>query len=264
MASPRDQKERKMRVPTLAAVAALAICTVAIAPASANLSDDFESGVNGAVWAKWSGGSQEILQSDSSHNHTPAGSKAARAYEADPTAYSAYADFGSTDGFVRADVWLFEDLSHDGTNPSQPVTNMLCLIGDTGGAVGFGADYLQLGVVPFWPGGSTTYGWRSKYGDANQGGSQSVGVARKQGWTHLAIEADALGSGGQVRFYIDGTQVGTTQRSANKLRWVRLGNNSKSYENFWYDDVNVVPEPGSILALGAGLVGFAGALRRRK
>ena len=24
------------------------------------------------------------------------------------------------------------------------------------------------------------------------------------------------------------------------LRWVRIGNNNKSYENFWYDDVSVI------------------------
>ncbi len=253
-----------MKRSTLVATAAvLALVCATSAYAVPAFHDDFENGVSGSVWTKWGGSSQEILQGDSSHNKTPGGSKAARAYEADPTAYSAYADFGSYDGNVTADVWVFEDLSKDGTNPSQPVTVMLCLIGDTGGAVGFGADYLQLGVVPFWPGGSTTYGWRSAYGDANQGGSQSVGVARKQGWTHLAIEADSKANGGQVRFFIDGVQVGTTQRTADNLRWVRLGNNSKTYENFWYDDVNVVPEPGSLLALGGALLSFAGVLKRR-
>ena len=39
---------------------------------------------------------------------------------------------------------------------------------------------------------------------------------------------------------------------ARDLRWVRLGNNSKCYENFWYDDLSVVPEPASLLMLGLG------------
>ena len=151
---------------------------------------------------------------------------------------------------------MFEDKSNAGTNPAEPITNMLCLIGDTGGSVGFGADYLQLGVVPFWSSGSTGYGWRSK---ANDPVFPSAGVARKAGWTKLAIEADP-GIGSQVRFYIDDVQVGTTTRSAASYRWVRIGNNSKSYENFWYDDVKVTPEPAALALVGLG----AALLRRRR
>jgi hypothetical protein len=234
----------------------IAVLCVATTPVLATTSffDDFESGVQGSIWTKWTGSSQEILQTSTSHNHTPAGSKAALAVEADPTAYSGYAEFGSTADSIRAEVYLFEDLTHDGTNPAQPVTNMLCLVGDTGGSIGFGADYLQIGVVPFWPGGSTTYGFRTAYGDAGHGNSQSFGVPRKQGWTKLAIEADSIASGGQVRFYIDDVLMPiTSQRTATNLRWVRLGNNSKSYENFWYDDVKVTPEPASLLLLGLPL-----------
>ena len=139
---------------------------------------------------------------------------------------------------------------------------MLALIGDTGGAIGFGADYIQLGVVPFYPGGSVTYGFRTSYNDNNGIGIIDTGVSRKAGWTKLAIEVDAMSAGGQIRFFIDGQQVGTSQRQGADLRWVRLGNNSKSYENFWYDDVKVVPEPATLLALGTGVVSLA--FRRRK
>lgn len=250
----------------LFAAAAVIAAVAFAAPAGAQPAffDDFEGGVNGSVWSAWTGGSQEVLQGDSSHNITPGGSASARAFAADPTAYSAYADFGTFDGFVRAEVNLFEDFNNDGTNPDQPVTNMLALIGDTGGSVGFGADYLQLGVVPFYPGGSQTYGFRTAYNDANALGIIDTGVSRKAGWTTLAIEADALDAGGQVRFFIDGQQVGTSQRTAENLRWVRLGNNSKTYENFWYDDVSVVPEPGSMVALAGGLMSLGLSLRKRR
>jgi hypothetical protein len=227
--------------------------------------DDFESNVQATVWAKWPGSNQEILQTSTDHNHTLGGSKSARAFQADPTAYNAYHDFGATADFVRAEVYLFEDFSNNGTNPAQPITNMLALVGDNGTATpGFSTDYLQLGVVPFLPGGSTTYSIRSRVNGSDP--SASTGVSRAAGWTKLAIEADALASGGQVRYYINDTQVGTATRSTGvNLRWIRLGNNSKSYENFWYDDVSVVPEPNGILIAGiSGLALVGYGLRRRR
>jgi hypothetical protein len=47
------------------------------------------------------------------------------------------------------------------------------------------------------------------------------------------------------------------------LRWVRIGNNSASNENFWYDDVRVVPEPSTAAAI-LGLGGLAALARRRR
>jgi hypothetical protein len=260
-----------MRV-TFAVLCAVLLST---APASAYIfSDDFESGVSGSVWTKWSGSNQEILQTDGSHNITPAGALSARAHAADPTGYSAFADFGANSGPLRADVYVFEDFNNNGTNPAEPVTNMLALFGN-GAHPNVFSDYLQLGVVPFFPGGSQTYGVRTRYNDATGGGIIDTGVSRKQGWTHLAIEADAYTDGGQVRFYIDGLLEGTSFRAGANggagglsmvdLRYVRLGNNSKSYENFWYDDVRIsVPEPSSVamLAVFGGL--FAGWSRRRR
>lgn len=237
--------------------------------AAPNLYDDFENGVGGdivySVWgATWPDsstpqGTQNLVTTDSSHNHTLGGSKSARAFEADPAAWNGYTDFGSTDGDVFAEVWVFEDHNHDGSNPAQPVTLMLCLIGDNNTSkAGFETDYLQVGVVPFWAGGSANYGWRAK---ANDPTFPDSGIQRKQGWTRLAIEADSLANGGQVRFYVDNTLIGTSSRSAANLRWVRIGNNSKSYENVWYDDLKVTPEPTSLLLLA---IGGAAALRRRR
>ncbi len=219
--------------------------------------DDFENGVQGSIWTKWTGSNQEVLQTSTSHNITPSGSKSALAWQADPTGYSAWADFGSFSGDVRAEVWVFEDHSYSG---DQPVTEMLCLIGDNGTSTpNFSTDYLQLGAVSFWPGGSANFGSRTL---AN--GMADFGITRKAGWTNLVIQADSIANGAQVRFYIDGVLRGTGTRTATNLKWVRLGNNSKSYENFWYDDVRVtVPEPASLWALGSALAAFAG-MRKRK
>jgi hypothetical protein len=242
------------------------LCTPA---AALPFSDDFEGGVNSAVWTKWSGANQEILQTDGSHNITPGGLLSARAHAADPTGYSAFADFGAHGGPLRADVYLFEDLNEPGTDPNRPVTNMLALFGAAPHPNNF-TDYLQLGVVPFFPGGSMSYGFRTRYNDANGLGIIGTAVPRKSGWTKLSIEADAYADGGAVRFFIDDLLVGNSFRAGANggagglsevdLQFVRLGNNSKSYENFWYDDVSVIPEPASILLLSFGGLAFA---RRR-
>ncbi|MDZ4819641.1 MAG: PEP-CTERM sorting domain-containing protein, partial [Planctomycetota bacterium] len=132
---------------------------------------------------------------------------------------------------------------------------------------------LQLGVVNFHNvGGVTTnYTIRTRSRDLDGGlvGADKyiqTGVARKSGWTKLGIEADAHADGGAVRFYIDDNFVGASQRvPAMALGFVRLGNNSRSYDNFWYDDVSAVPEPSSIALLGLGGLGLVGyAFRRRK
>ncbi len=234
------------------------------------LYDDFENGVGGdIVYAPWGNVSGDPTSPNGINNlittatneHSVSGIRSARVNASDPAAWNGYTDFGATAGYVHAQVWVFEDLSDPGT--SNPVTNMLSLYGDAGtNNPNAFTDYLQLGVVPFYPAGSQGYGWRTASNGIN---NASPATARKQGWTLLAIDADALTSGGQVRFYIDNTLVGTGSRAAGvDLRWVRLGNNSKSYENFWYDDLSVTPEPASALLLGLGGLALAGFVNRRR
>jgi hypothetical protein len=251
----------------LAIVAVVAFLAIP-ALAAPYLFDDFENGVGGdivyAPWGNVSGdsttpnGINNLVTTEANHNHTPSGQNSARVFASDPAAWNGFTDFGATAGALHAEVWVFEDLSDPGT--VNPVTNMLSLYGDSGtNNPGAFTDYLQLGVVPFFPAGSTGYGWRTASGGIN---NASPATPRAQGWTQLAIDADALSAGGQVRFYIDGTLVGTSARTAGvNLRWVRIGNNSKSYENFWYDDLLVTPEPASLLMLAAG--GLV-VLRRRR
>jgi hypothetical protein len=232
------------------------------------LYDDFENGVGGdivyAPWGNVSGdsstpnGINNLVTTDSSH--ALSGTQSARAWASDPAAWNGYTDFGATSGRVYAEVYVFEDLSDPGT--VNPVTNMLSLYGDSGtNNPNAFTDFLQLGVVPFYPAGSTGYGWRTPAGINNA----SPATPRKQGWTKLAIDAAALADGGQVNFYIDDLLVGTGSRTAGvNLRWVRLGNNSKSLENFWYDDLRVVPEPASVLLLGMAGFALAGYAARRR
>lgn len=246
----------------------LMICTWAMA--GPNLYDDFENGVGGdivyAPWGNVSGDSTtpngiNNLITTATNEHSVSGIRSARVFASDPAAWNGYTDFGATAGFVHAEVWVFEDLSDPGT--SNPVTNMLSLYGDSGtNNPGAFTDYLQLGVVPFYPAGSTGYGWRTPTNGVN---NANPATGRKQGWTLLEIDADALSSGGQVRFYIDNVLVGTGSRTPGvNLRWVRLGNNSKSYENFWYDDLRVVPEPASVMLLALAGLAMVGTARRRR
>jgi hypothetical protein len=256
---------------TVAAVA-LGLCAAigmtGSASAAPSFFDDFENGVNGnhtyAPWGNNTGdptspnGINNLLTTDTSKNHTPAGSKSARAFASDPAAWNGFADFGSTTGPIHAEVWTFEDHSDPGT--SNPVINMLCLIGEASGNPSF-TDFLYLGVIG-QGGSSQFYGTRSA-----TGGFTTSTIAREAGWTKFTIDADAVG--GQVRFYVDtpslpDTLIGTSARNANSLRFVRLGANNKSYENVWYDDLSVVPEPGSVAVLAFGAAGLGLARRRRR
>ncbi len=234
--------------------------------AAPNLYDDFENGVGGdIVYAPWGNnpgdpttpnGINNLVTTDNSH--ALSGTQAARVHASDPAAWNGYTDFGATTGDVRAEVYVFEDFNEPGTDPNRPVTNMLSMYGDAPNPGAF-TDFLQVGVVPFYPAGSTGYGVRSSTGGIV---NASPATPRKAGWTKLAIEADDLTAGGQVRFYIDDVLVGTSTRAAGvALRYVRIGNNSKSYENFWYDDLRVTPEPASLMLLGLG--GLALVRRRR-
>lgn len=207
--------------------------------------DDFEpTGVDHGLWPKWPEAT-EALQTGGAHVRSPTHS--ARAIEADPHGYASYRDFGATSGAVYAEVWVWDEMDDNGMNYDRPVSNMLALVGAAPDPAQW-TDYLQLGVVAWYDpdGMSDTYSIRTRYRD--DAGPEiadyvDTGVPRKLGWIKLGIAAESLASGGQVRFYIDEQLVYMSYRKAGvDLQFIRLGVNFKSYDNFWYDDVDVTDE----------------------
>jgi hypothetical protein len=231
--------------------------------------NDFEQGVSrntsGGIWTGYDNGffgDPQWLESDSSHNHTPGGAKSARAYEADPWVYNSYADFGATNGGVRATIYLYEDGTytfpytepHEAQRASHiEIRSMFTLWGDaTGGPseTDPNSDYLQIRLIPDLirpeqplPDSETdfyTYGIRTKHRDLNSLGILDTGVQRKDDWLKLVVEVDSVADGGEARFFIDDVLVGTSQRTGADLRWVMMGATGPTYENYWYDDISVI------------------------
>ncbi len=95
-----------------------------------------------------------------------------------------------------------------------------------------------------------------------------TGVALAVGWHDVYIKVD--GSAKTIDWKLD-TTTGTQISNPNLLMpgAVALGYNfsngvAGTDTTIWYDNVNVAPEPGSLLALGAGLTGLVGLVLRRK
>ncbi len=231
-------------------------------------SDDFENGVGGdIVWAPWGNVSGEshtpngfnnLVTTDTSH--ALSGTHSARAWEADPADWNGFADFGATGAGLRATVYLYEDMTYVPPYLDQPtwkqpaieVRSMFSLFGDSPtGRPDDLTDYLEIRTFPDLdrdiydpnnppPPDHYSYGIETKYNDDQGLGIIDTGVLRKKSqWMKLAIEADSMADGGQVRFFIDDALVGTSYRSGPDLRWVMMGATKITYENYWYDDISV-------------------------
>jgi hypothetical protein len=212
-----------------------------------NVNTDATGALASGEWNVWEGPYHSNLRQSGDHHHD--GISSVCATNGDPYVYCSYADFGTTDESIRAEVYVYEEMNVDGNDPSKPATCMLALFGDADSPQDL-SDYLELGVVAYPPGKSKHYCIRTRYDDTVDKHVIDTGVGRKkEHWTKLAIEVDSVNKGGEARFYIDDKQVGTSYRAGAKngvgklepvkFRWVRLGNSEKTYENFWYDDVSV-------------------------
>jgi len=233
----------------------LALCLASPVLALSPYSEDFETGSDG--WNTWPG-ALDHLNLDDSHNHTPAGQTAYRASEGEPDGFASYHQVADGTGNVRLDVYLYTD------NASPDVDDSRAMIQLTSG-VGFGTDYMQLGYLQDYAGGSENYSVRTRHRDGLGQGTFNTGVSRPaiDGWVKLSIAADA-GVGGDLRFYVNDGLVytGVGQRDGANLDTIRLGVNfGNNHDTVWYDDVNLTPEPASLLMLGLGGLFM---LRRRK
>jgi len=238
---------------------AAAVLALLVGPAIAALPfhDDFESGMGnwtmfpGAADALQHWGPDAWKSIDPGPWGTHEGYSAWQPeYVGGGNGFASYHNFGDESGFIKAEVYMFEDYN----STRDPIQGGITLTPDNGSGEPDYADYLRIGVLQY-AGSNTVYSFRTA-----AGGFVQTSVARKNGWTKLGIEVDP-GVGSQVRFYIDDAMVGTSTRSVADLSCITLGLNYSNYENFWYDGVLITPEPASALCL---LVGGALAIRRKR
>ncbi|MFO0788429.1 MAG: PEP-CTERM sorting domain-containing protein [Pirellulales bacterium] len=238
----------------------IALCAVLLSAAPAiavtPYFEDFETGSDG--WNTWPG-ALDHLNLDGARNHTPAGQTSYRASEAEPGGFSSYTQLADGTGALRLDAYLYTD------NANPDVDDSRAMIQLTQG-VGFGTDYLQLGWLQDYAGGSERFSVRTAYRDGHGMGTFDTGVNRPavNAWVKLSIEADA-NVGGDVRFYVNDALVynGVGQRQGADLNTLRLGVNfGNNHDTVWYDDIRVsaIPEPATASLLG--LVGAALMARR--
>lgn len=265
---------------SILAVFFITLCGVGTAGAQGVLPwfDDFDPSPH-ATYVPWPGTPSDLLASDTAHALSDGHS--VRAFATDPgnwtSSYAMTSDFtNGYNGYLSTDVYVWDDNDIANTG-ATPVNAMLAYVGANNSTTpGFGTDYAELGIIS----GNTANvnNWVVRVRSYDQAHSTTwfdTGVSRASlahTWVHLQIIADAqpsLGGDGLFHFFINGSEVVTNstnlaRNSAVGEQWVRIGSNSKTYQNFWYDNFTVtnVPEPSSLILLGLGFVGFA--VRRRR
>ncbi len=93
----------------------------------------------------------------------------------------------------------------------------------------------------------------------------SSGIARSVGWHTARIKQ---GGDGKLQMWIDGNQFVNITLTAGiaPVTSIRIGSNlSNAGTGMYFDNITfVTPEPGSMVALGAGLLSMVGLIRRKK
>jgi hypothetical protein len=236
--------------------ALLALAAMCALPAAAGVvfSDGFESGVSGSVWEVVLGTYDKILVADGAH---ALGSGSAKQIDADPWIYYMRTRNPLWPVSISAGqsqvltAYMWDDMWDVGANP---------VAGGVMLANGGLTDFFQISVNSNVS--RTHYCWRT-----SKEGTFASNVARSQGWHKFQITVNPYtGAAGDAVFSIDDQIVAHGQRKGDiDLVYVRLGISLKTYQPFWYDNVTVtiVPEPASLLGLGAGLIGLLGLAKRR-
>jgi hypothetical protein len=234
--------------------------------------EDFETGDDG--WSTWPG-ALDHLNLDTSHNHTPGyqstpGNPPAlppghsyRASEAEPNGFASYHQVADGTVKLRLDAYLYVD------NANPDVDDSRAMIQLTANGPNFGTDYMQLGWLQDYAGGSERFSVRTRHRDQLALGTFDTGVPRPavNDWVKLSIAADA-GVGGNLYFYVDDALVytGVGERLGANLDTIRLGVNfGNNHDTVWYDDIRLsVPEPASLTLLALSGLAILGSARSRR
>jgi hypothetical protein len=269
-----------MKKVLLATILTLPFVSAAAAQGVLPWSDNFDPSPH-ATYVSWPGSPSDLLASDNAHALSP--SNSVRAFATNPGNWtSSYRmtndNANGYNGYLVTDVYVWDDNDIANTG-GTPVNAMLAYVGANNTTTpGFGTDYAELGIISGNTANLDDWVVRVRSYDQAHGTTWfDTGVSRASlahTWTHLSIVADAQaasGGDGLFHFFINGNEVvtNTTSLSRNSTvgeQWVRIGSNSPTNQNFWYDNfsINSVPEPTSAVLLVLACAGCGLSTRRER